>query len=169
MAPPLSHQIEAQLADAAKLYHRLVLVVGPGRSGKTSALMELEEEHDWPLVNVNLALSKQLLELTVQQRRLRAAGLLSDVVEGHDNDIVLLDNLEMLFHPELKQDPLRLLHRMSRNRTIIATWRGQLHGQSLTYASPEHPEYRRYDDPQALTVVTTDSFPVSGTTASPQE
>lgn len=153
-AQPLSHQIEAKLTDAAKLYHRLMLVVGPARSGKTTTLMDLASKNGWPLVNVNLALSEQLLELTMRQRALRAARLFGDIIENYEGDVVLLDNLEMLFHPELQQDPLRLLHGISRNRTIVASWRGQLQGQSLIYASPEHSEYRRYDDPQALIIKT---------------
>jgi hypothetical protein len=66
----------------------------------------------------------------------------------------MLDNIEMLFHPDLHQDPLRLLQSLSRNRTIIAAWRGRCSERALIYAAPEHPEYRRFDDPDALLIVT---------------
>ena len=63
---------------------------------------------------------------------------------GSDEPLVLLDNIEILFDAALKQDPLRLLQGVSRNRTIVAAWNGTLENRYLTYASPEHPEHRRY-------------------------
>jgi len=47
-----------------------------------------------------------------------------------------LDNTEILFNPILKQDPLRLLQRISRNRTVVATWLGNVTDSHLTYAAP---------------------------------
>lgn len=152
MPPLLSLQIAEQVERAVRLYHRLVILVGPLGAGKTAALRELHAERGWPLINLNLALSEKLLELTVRQRKLRVARLADDVIREHDAPVVMFDNLEMLFHPDLKQDPLRLLQSLARNRTIVATWRGAHSGRSLTYAVPEHPEYRRFEDPQALIV-----------------
>ena len=168
MAPPLSNQVAAKIEKARQLYHRLVIVVGPPRSGKTSALRDLHDEHGWPLVNVNLALSEKLLELTAKQRALRVARIVDDIVQDQAGDTVLLDNIEMLFHPELKQDPLRLLQSLSRNRTIVATWRGVQLGSSLTYAAPDHPEFRRFEEPQAL-IVSSGDVPGSSGATSAQE
>ena len=165
----LSNRISEQVDQAAQLYHRLVLVVGPAQTGKTAGLRDLNARHGWPLVNVNLRLSERLLELTARQRALRVARIVDDIVAETDADPVMLDNTEMLFHPELKQDALRLLQGLSRNRTVVATWRGSLKGQSLTYASPDHPEFRRFEDPQVLIVSTTSSIAAGTTTASVQE
>ncbi|TNF32510.1 MAG: BREX-3 system P-loop-containing protein BrxF [Deltaproteobacteria bacterium] len=164
MAPPLSHLVAEQVEKASQLYHRLVIVAGPPRSGKTSAFRDLHSANSWPLVNINLALSERLLELTVKQRALRVARLVDDIVQEQAGDTVLLDNIEMLFHPDLKQDPLRLLQSLSRNRTIVTAWRGAYMGSLLTYAAPDHPEFRRYDQPQAL-VVSSGPPGNSGTTA----
>lgn len=117
MGAALSHKIREQVAAGAVLYHRLVIVAGPPCSGKTSALRDLHHAHGWPLVNVNLALSEKLLELTTKQRALRVARIVDDIVEDQSGDVILLDNIEMLFHPDLSQDPLRLLQSLSRNRT----------------------------------------------------
>lgn len=169
MAPPLSHQVAEQVHKARQLYHRLVILVGPPRSGKTSALRDLHSERGWPLVNINLALSEKLLELTARKRALRVARLVDDIVQETGGETILLDNIEMLFHPDLKQDPLRLLQSLSRNRTIVATWRGAHAGSSLTYAAPDHPEFRRFDDPQALIVSSSEIHPGSRGAASAQE
>jgi hypothetical protein len=108
-------------------------------------------------VNVNLRISEKLLELTHRQRAVRLAGILEDIVREERSDVVLLDNIELLFAAELAQDPLRLLQALSRNRTIVAVWPGTFDGKTLTYAEPAHPEARRYSAPQAVIVTTCDA------------
>ena len=166
MAEPLSEQIRAKVPEAAGLYHRLVLVVGPPRTGKTGALHDLAASEGWPLINVNLQLSERLLELTQKQRKLRVARLLGDIVSKAGGEVVLLDNIELLFGPELELDPLRLLQGMARDRTVVATWCGELDETTLTYAEPGHPEDRRYTKPEALLVPATPHWADSA--ASPQ-
>jgi len=154
MVPPLSHRIAEQIPAAADLYHRLVLVVGPPRSGKTSALRELAADKSWPIVNLNLSLSERLLELTSRQRALRVPRLLDVMAKEHAGEVLILDNIEVLFSRELEQDPLRLLQGLARNRTIVAAWPGKRERDNLTYADPTHPEYKRYQKPEAIIVST---------------
>ncbi|MCY4192217.1 MAG: BREX-3 system P-loop-containing protein BrxF [Rhodospirillaceae bacterium] len=144
MAEPLVDQIMRKAEQAADLYHRLVLVVAPTRSGKTSALHDFRDRTGAPLINVNLLLSRGMLELTRRQRRLQLPRLLGKVVGTDDGDTILLDNIEIIFDDGLKQDPLRLLQGLSRNKTVVATWNGAIVENALTYADPDHPEYRRY-------------------------
>jgi len=58
--------------------------------------------------------------------------------------MILLDNTEIIFDVGLKQDPLRLLQGLSRNKTVVAAWNGTIVEDFLIYAAPAHPEYRRY-------------------------
>ena len=143
MTEPLADQIVEKINQAAALYHRLILVVAPTGAGKTVALQEVQNRTGAHLVNVNLALSRQLLELTERQRTLQLPPLLEKIA-SNDNGIVLLDNIEVLFDISLKQDPLRLLQRLSRNKTIVAAWNGTIVEDSLIYAISTHPEYKRY-------------------------
>ena len=152
MAASLSSQIQDVLPETQDTYYKLILAVGPARTGKTSALTELAAKHTWPRVNVNLCLSEKLLELTHRQRAVRVAGILDDTIRDENSNVVLLDNIELLFAAELAQDPLKLLQSLSRNRTIIAAWPGNFDGGALTYAEPGHPEARRYPTPQAVIV-----------------
>lgn len=92
---------------------------------------------------MNLELSRRLLDLTERQRSLQVSRLLSEIVGKDGDQVVLLDNLEILFDVSLKQDPLRLLQRISRNKTVVAAWNGSLENGYLTYATPDHPEYFR--------------------------
>jgi hypothetical protein len=152
MPASLSSQITDVLPKTQDNYYKLILTVGPPRTGKTAALTELAVKHDWPRVNVNLHLSEKLLELTQRQRAVRVAGILDDTVRAEKSEVILLDNIELLFAAELAQDPLKLLQSLSRNRTIVAAWPGNFDGAALTYAEPSHPEARRYPTPQAVIV-----------------
>jgi hypothetical protein len=157
VAGSLSSQIEDILPRTNDAYYKLILAVGPARLGKTAALSELAARHNWPRLNVNLRISEKLLDLTHRQRAVRVAGILDDIVREEASDVVLLDNIELLFAEDLAQDPLRLLQSLSRNRTIVAAWPGIFDGTSLTYAEPGHPEARRYSTPQAVIVRTGDA------------
>jgi len=108
------------------------------------------------MVNVSLELSQRLLALTERQRALRLPHLMSEIVEALPSDVVLLDNIEVLFDASFKQDPLRLLRGLSRNRTVVGAWPGFFDGKKLTYAVPCHPEYRQVDV-QDLVVVSVDA------------
>lgn len=148
----LVDSIRTQIDAASQLYHRLVLVVGGQRTGKTTALRELSESGSLPFVNLNLALSGRLLELTSKARSLHLPKLLADIVASAGAEVVILDNIEILFDPALHQDPLRCLQGVSRNRTIVASWSGDVRDRTLTYAEPGHREYRRYTDIPAIIV-----------------
>ncbi len=132
-----------KLDRVTELYHRLLLVAGPSGSGKTAALQDVATRTSAQLLNLNLELSRRMLDLTERQRALQLPRVLEEVV-GRDEPLVVLDNIEILFDVTLKQDPLRLLQGMSRTRTVVAAWNGTLENGYLSYATPGHPEYRRY-------------------------
>ena len=125
MAEPLADKIMRKVKQLNELYHRLMLVVAPSGAGKTTALLDVRDRTGAPLINVNLDLSRLMLDLTQRQR-------------------TLLDNIELIFDVGLKQDPLRLLQGLSRNKTVVASWNGAIIDGFLTYAEPSHPEFRRY-------------------------
>ena len=144
MVESLSGQITRRIGEVAIIYHRLVLVVAPPGRGKTRALQEVAERTGLPLINLNLELSQRLLDMTERQRIIHVSRLLGEIVSAHANQAVLLDNTEILFDPSLKQNPLLLLQGVSRNKVIVAAWNGTVEKGHLIYATPDHPEYRRY-------------------------
>jgi len=143
MTPTALEEVRTRIEKAAELYPRLVLVAGPTSSGKTRALQRLAEDLAVSIINVNLEASKHLLELTDRQRRLELPRIL-DEVAGEVGSAVLLDNTEFLFDVSLQHDALRVLQKLSRSRTVVASWSGDLQDGYLIYGAPEHPEYRRY-------------------------
>lgn len=151
MAEPIPVKIKRSLLSAEKLYHRLVLLVGETDSRKTDALQSIAREFGTSVINVNLALSRELLGLTAKQQSLRLPGIL-DKIADQTRLPVVLDNLDIIFDKDLQQDPLRLLQSISRNRTVVASWNGAMDSGRLLYAEAGHPEYRSYDSVEALIV-----------------
>src|SRR5262245_27276960 len=109
MAELLSARIMRLIPQAMHMYHRLVLVVAPLGAGKTAALRDVAQQHGYNYVNVNLELSRCMLELSQRQRQLQMPRLLRDIIRTAHDQTVLLDNLEILFDVSLKLDPLRCL------------------------------------------------------------
>jgi hypothetical protein len=151
MSKPVKESVKQSLKAAEGLYYRLVLLVGEPGSGKTAVLRDVADELCFPIININLELSSRLLELTSKQRAIHLPKLLDEITET-DNSTLILDNLEILFDKEMKQDPLRLLQGISRNHSVVASWNGKATGRKLTYATVDHPEYRKYDQVDALIV-----------------
>jgi len=175
MSPLFSDAIIERIAQAAAVYYRLILLVGPAGSGKTTTLQDVHERTSAPLINVNLALSRRLLDIAERQRPTHIRRIFSEIVESADTDIILLDNLEITFDIALRQEPLRLLQGLSRNKTVVAAWNGEIRADrrrhagdtnpdysslmtessslSLVYALPGHPEYRKYPVKDFLYVI----------------
>ncbi len=143
MSESLSNQVIRKIAQVAERYHKLMLIVAPAGAGKTFALRDVRDRTGSALLNVNLELSRQMLDLTDRQRALQLPRLFEEII-GNDERIILLDNIEIIFDVGLKQDPLRLLQGLSRNKTVVAAWNGAVADNFLIYARPGHPEYKHY-------------------------
>ena len=145
-------ELEHAIQQAASQYFRLVILTGPPGSGKTAALQAVAEKLGTHLVNVNLELSKKMLERTRTQRSRQVERLLKEVIAAAPGEVVLLDNLEILFDTGLEVEPLRLLQVSSRNRTIVASWNGSFQGGTLTYAEAGHPEFIQFKQTEAVVI-----------------
>lgn len=145
-------QLQGAIQDVSSQYFRLVILAGPPGAGKTNTLQSIGAVLACEVVNVNLELSKRMLELTRTQRARQVEPLLKSVIAAAPGEVVLLDNLEILFDTGLEVEPLRLLQVSSRNRTVVATWSGTYVGGTLTYAEPGHPEFVQFKKVDAVVI-----------------
>jgi predicted ATPase len=141
---PVADKVIQRINEASSLYYRLIMLVAPFDAGKTAVLQEVHERTSAPLININLELSRIMLDLTERERALHLPFILSEVVDKSVSYLVLLDNIEILFDGSLMLDPLRLLQGLSRNKTVVVALSGSIEGNYLVYATPDHPEYKRY-------------------------
>ena len=151
-ADPTLIKLEEAIQQASDQYFRLVILAGVPGSGKSAALQSIAQRAGCQVVNVNLELSKKMLELTRSQRSRQVEPLLKNVIAAVPGEVVLLDNLEILFDTALEVEPLRLLQVSSRNRTIVASWSGTYAGGTLTYAEPGHPEFVQFKQVDAVVI-----------------
>jgi hypothetical protein len=149
---PALIRLDEAIQQASGQYFRLVILAGVPGSGKTAALRSIAQRAGCQLVNVNLELSKKMLELTRSQRSRQVERLLKDLIAAAPGEVILLDNLEILFDTGLEVEPLRLLQVSSRNRTVVASWSGTYVGGTLTYAEPGHPEFVQFKKVDAVVI-----------------
>ena len=139
MADSLAEAVLVRIEPASRLYCRLILVVSP-ESARTAALATAAGRCGVERVNLSLELSRHLLDLPASRRVLSCPDWLDDIA-GAGAAPLFLDHIELLFTPELQQDPLRLLRNASRRRVIVAAWPGRLEGPNLAWAEPGHREH----------------------------
>ena len=154
-ADDLVESLVAGVRAANDLYFRLVVFAGPSRSGKARVLRRVAERTGGRWLNLNLELSRRLLELdlTAKQRALRLPQVLEDLL-GEYGSPVMLCHIEILFDPAFEQDPMRLLKQLSRRRTIVCAWSGVTEGGFLIYGEPGHREYQRCSTEELVLVET---------------
>jgi hypothetical protein len=145
-------QLAQAIEQASRRYFQLVIMVGVSGSGKTNTLQSIGQRTGCKVLNVNLELSKKMLELTRTQRSRQVEKLLKELIAATQGEVVLLDNLEILFDTALDVEPVRLLQVVSRNRPTVASWTGSYSNGTLTYAEPGHPEFAQFNQVDAVVI-----------------
>ena len=79
------------------------------------------------------------------QRQVQAMTLLRELADKYAvADLLLIDNIDLLFDRSLKLDPLGLLKQQAHRIRVVAVWPGELREDRLTYGEMEHPEHQDY-------------------------
>ena len=138
----LTHVIEEKIALVESRRCKLVLVVGHPFTGKTKLLRELTKSNPerYTYINLNLKLSALLKEVTEKERPFRVQEFLRELVSDKQG-VLLVDNTEILFDPELNLDPLKSLEVLSRFNPVVSVWSGSVKDGFLSYAEPGHREH----------------------------
>ena len=103
MGSSMLERLNQLVDDIQSLNSKLILLIGPPRSGKTRLLDELAKQRQVPVFKVGGSLGRQLLAVPNAQRHLSAAALLSELAADHSRDgLVIFDNIELLFDQSLR-------------------------------------------------------------------
>ena len=140
---PVLDRLERLVAEVGDLQSKLILLVGNG--SKTQLLRQLAQRLNVAPRNVGATLGHRLAATPVAERGFSTNELLRDITDtARGNAPLLLDNLEVLFEPSLKINPLDMIKRLAHSRRVVAVWPGELRDDRLVYARMGHPEYRDY-------------------------
>lgn len=138
-------RLERSVSEIRALNSKLILLVGPPRSGKTAILNLLAKSSGLMPLGVGSALAGRLAVVPQRQRHLQTTTILRELANQHaTGDLLLLDNIELLFDRTLQLDPLEVLKRHAHARRVVAVWPGELRDGRLTYAELGHPEHQDY-------------------------
>ncbi|GLQ55356.1 BREX-3 system P-loop-containing protein BrxF [Devosia nitrariae] len=138
-------KLDRLVEDISGLNSKLVLLIGPPRSGKSHLLTQLAARRKVRVLSVGTTLGRELLTVPSTRRHLQAADLLKGQVDAFARDgLSLMDNIELLFDRTLQLNPLDLLKRHAHARRVIAVWPGGLRENRLSYATTGHPECKDY-------------------------
>lgn len=138
-------RLEDTISAVSSLNAKLILIIGPPQSGKSRLLDQLSDRRGAPILNVGRTLGQKLLAIPSTRRPLQATEILSDIADEYTHrDLLLLDNIELLFDRTLQLDPLDLLKRRAHARRVIAVWPGELQDRRLSYAATGHSEHQNY-------------------------
>ena len=138
-------RIVETVREGQKTAERLVLLVGRPGSGKSKLLRELSTIRGWQYVNCRAFLTEELLEMVPKVRAQEASGIIAKALDALKADVIVLDDMQVLFAPVLQVDPLQLLKHLGRKFTVVAAWPGEFDGVSLKVAAAGQAEPRIYD------------------------
>ncbi|NMD71289.1 BREX-3 system P-loop-containing protein BrxF [Bacillus sp. DNRA2] len=138
MSADLVKKIEQELEGISTRYYKMILVC---ELSKGTAVKKAAESFGIPLLNISMLLSEKLKEYPSKRMAGRVHSLLSDILRNAGSSTLCLEHIEVLFDPTLKQDVIQLLQPLSRNYTLVVSWKGSYDGRRFVYAVPGHPEY----------------------------
>jgi hypothetical protein len=133
--------VKQQISEASQRDEKLVILVGRPGSGKSRILRQFSKNN---YLNLSKELSKRLLSIPREKRSEQVFSLLQEIVESKKEPVLLFDNIEILFLAELDMDPLKVLGKLSREKTLVVAWVGYFDGSELSWSEPGRPDYKTY-------------------------
>ena len=129
MAPPeMLPRLEQLATEIAALHSKLILLLGPPRAGKTDLLAGFAELENTHILNVESELGRRLTSIPMRKRHLQAYTMLRELADEQVNgDLLLMDNIELLFEMRLQLNPVDLLKRHAHSTRVAAIWPDRAH------------------------------------------
>jgi len=149
MSSDIMQAINQELTNIELRRHQLIFLV---RDQFRKDIKYVSESLEIPYININYELSKMLKDLPVKKRPRKVSEFLTLIIRDKNADMLVLDHIEILFDPQLQQNPVLLLENISRNVTLIVRWKGHCSGRKLVYSEPENDDYFTHDDTEGMII-----------------
>jgi hypothetical protein len=149
MVSPIENLL-ACIDQAKSKKNRLVIVTGNPGSGKSQILREASAKKKWDYVDCRTLVSEEIIELLPAMRAAKAPGIISDILERYDAEVLLLDRVQTFFTPVLQLNPLELLRTLSEKYTLVVAWPGYYKDDSLFFERAGVSEPLKFDASELL-------------------
>lgn len=126
----------------AQLYYPCCLLIHPNIYQLQRVAEQVTAWYNWPVLSIGTTLSSDLLFTPPTRRPQEVHRVLASAIHSFGAGPLLCTDIDILFEPSLKLDPLRLLRDFSRSLMLVTLWPGMLQANTLTYATPAHSHYR---------------------------
>lgn len=130
------HVLNTEIRNMDNWWHKLIFVCDDMDFKELCS--QLHEDID--ILNLNLAISERLINVTKGKHPLYIEEILQDATHNLTR-IYCLVHIDILFDPSLQTNSIRLLENLSKRRRLIVMWPGSYRDGKLIYAESEHPEY----------------------------
>ncbi len=135
-----------EIIDAVKVQRSQFIILCGSYPEKEKLINHKNNKYSIKKINISLELSKKLKEIPKTKRSTRLQKCLTKILHKFNSDVLWIERIQLLFHPELEFDPIQFFQNASRNITIILSWDGEYKNNKLIYAKPGHQEYRVYSE-----------------------
>ena len=133
-----------KIIDSSKLQRSQIIIIR--NPNKEKFMKQNNNKYCIQNVNISLELSKELMDIPKTKRSNRVRRCLAKILHKFNSDVLWIERMQILFHPELEFDPIQFFQNVSRNKTIILSWDGEYKNNKLIYAKPGHQEYRVFSE-----------------------
>lgn len=134
-------ELQADVARARGEHFRLVWVAGGSSSERTALLRSMAEADGGVFVELGKTLSRALLDVPVPLRTASVEESFAACFAESPQKSTCLDNIEILFEPSLRINPITLIKRASRHSLLIVAWPGAISQECLLFGPSDHPAH----------------------------
>lgn len=128
---------------------QLIILCG---AGSEKIMKKYQDKYEIETINISLELSKKLINIAREKRSIRVYRYLTEILKKCNSNLLWINRMQLLFHPELEFEPIAFFQNASRNKVIILSWNGIYKNNKLIYAEPGHQEYRVFSEIDAQIV-----------------
>lgn len=125
-------------------YYKLILIVNNDSSKLTEFLISFSQENKIKYINLNLELSKKLVEIPIVERWKFINKAIKEIVIDNQFETIILDNIDILFEEHLKIDPILEIKNISKYKKLIVSFNGRVEDKYIIYSIPSEKEYKKY-------------------------
>jgi hypothetical protein len=141
--------------------YKLVLLVGQDEEKRSTVVGEVAKRAAYPVLDVGLELSKELVLIPEARRPLNASSVFKNLAKEQvqQSAALVVDNIGILFDRSLELSPLDLMEDLSISVTLVVSWPGTITWNKdgtvhmLTHANPDNDEYKCYNHVHTAAVV----------------